>query len=63
MEYDLDDTDNLKVRLEIFMTGTKVAVCHQITADCDDLATCSKLLLPKFCKIIFILQDDYWKGN
>ena len=27
------------------MTGTKRAACHQILADCDDLAVCSNLVL------------------
>ena len=27
------------------MTGTKNAACHQLIADCDDLAVCSKLVL------------------
>ena len=27
------------------MTGTKIAACHQIMVDCDDLAVCSKLVL------------------
>ena len=31
-------TKNPKVRIEILMTGTKIAACHQIMADCDDLA-------------------------
>ena len=26
------------------MTGTKIAACRQIVADCDDLAVCSKLV-------------------
>ena len=34
-----------KVRLEILMTGTKIAAIHQIMADCDDLAVCLKLVL------------------
>ena len=39
------DTKNPKVRIEILMTGTKFAACHQKMADCDDLAVCSKLVL------------------
>ena len=27
------------------MTGTQIAACHQIMADFDDLAVCSKLVL------------------
>ena len=38
-------TKNPKVRMEILMTGAKIAACHQIMADCDDLAVCSKLVL------------------
>ena len=45
MEIVLIDTKNPKVRVEILMTGTKIAACHQIMADCDDLAVCSKLVL------------------
>ena len=43
MEIVLTDTKNPKVRIEMLMTGTKLAACHEITADCDDLAVCSKL--------------------
>ena len=39
------DTKNPKVRIEILMTGTKSAACHQKMADCDDLAVCSKQVL------------------
>ena len=39
------DTKSLKVRIEILITCTKVAACHQIMVDCDDLAVCSKLVL------------------
>ena len=39
----LNDTKNPEVRIEILMNGTKLAACHQRTADCDDLAVCSKL--------------------
>ena len=45
MEFVLIDTKNPKVRIVILMTGTKIATCHQIMADCDDLAVCSKLVL------------------
>ena len=45
MEIVLIDTKNLKVRIEILITGTKIAACHQIMAECDDLAVCSKLVL------------------
>ena len=45
MEIVLIDTKNPKVRIEILMTGTKIAACHQKLADCDDLAVCSKLEL------------------
>ena len=38
MESVLIDTKNPKVRIEILMTGTKIATCHQIMADCDGLA-------------------------
>ena len=38
------DTKNPKVRIEILMTGTKSAACHQIMADCDDLAVYSMVL-------------------
>ena len=47
MKIVLNETNNLKVRLEIFMTGTEIAAFHRITADCDDLAACPKLVLPK----------------
>ena len=43
MEIALIDTKNHKVRIEILMTDTKIATCHQKMADCDDLAVCSKL--------------------
>ena len=39
------DTKSPKVRIETLMTGAKIAECHQIMADCDDLAVCSKLVL------------------
>ena len=45
MEIVLFDTKNPKLRREILITGTKIAACHQIMADCDDLAVCSKLVL------------------
>ena len=45
MEIVLIDTKNPKVRMEILMTGTKIAACHQKMTDCDDLAVCSKLVL------------------
>ena len=45
MELVLIDTKSPKVRIEILMTGTKIKACHQIMADCDDLAVCSKLVL------------------
>ena len=44
MEIVLIDTKNPKVRIEILMTGTIIAACHQKMADCDDLAVCSKLV-------------------
>ena len=56
MEIVFIGTKNPKVRIEILMTGTKVEACHQIMADCDDLAVCSKLVLnfkiQKFCVIV-----------
>ena len=45
MEIVLIDTKNPKVRIEILMTGTKFAACHQKMADCDDLTVCSELVL------------------
>ena len=45
MELVLIDTKSPKVRIEMLMTGTKIAACHQIMADCDDLAVYSKLVL------------------
>ena len=45
MEFVLIDTKNPKVRIEILKIGAKSAACHQIMADCDDLAVCSKLVL------------------
>ena len=48
MELVLIDTKSPKVRIKILMTGTKIKACHQIMADCDDLAesaSCSKLVL------------------
>ena len=45
MEIVLIDTKNPKVRIEILMTGTKIAACHQRMADCDDQTVCSKLVL------------------
>ena len=45
MENVLIDTKNPKVQIEILMSGTKIAACNQILADCDDLAVCSKLVL------------------
>ena len=45
MEIVLIDTKNPKVRIEILMTGTEIAACHQTMADFDDLAVCSKLVL------------------
>ena len=44
MEIVLIDTKNPKVRIEIVITGTKIAACHQKMADCD-LTVCSKLVL------------------
>ena len=44
MEIVLIDTKSPKVRMEILMTGTKIAECNQIMADCEDLAVCSKLV-------------------
>ena len=43
MKIVLIDTKNPNVEIEILMTGTKLAACHQKMADCDDLAVCSKL--------------------
>ena len=43
MESVLIDTKSPKVEIEILMTGNKIAACHQIMADCDDLAVCSKI--------------------
>ena len=37
------DTKSHKVRIEILMTGTKIAACHQKMVDCDNLTVCSKL--------------------
>ena len=45
MEIVLIDTKNPRVRIEILITGIKIAACHQMMADCDDLAVCSKLAL------------------
>ena len=45
MEIVFIDSKSPKVRIEILMTGTKIEACHQIMADCDDLAVCSKLVL------------------
>ena len=45
MEIVLIDTKNLKVRIEIPLTGTRIEACHQKMADCDDLAVCSELVL------------------
>ena len=43
MEIVLTDTKSPQVRIEILITGTKIDACHQMMADCDDLAFCSKL--------------------
>ena len=63
MEIVLIGTKNPKVRIEILMTGTKVKACHQIMADCDDLAVCSKLVLnlkiQKFCVILVRLSESF----
>ena len=45
MELVLIDTKSPKVRIEILMTGTQIKACHQIMADYEDLAVCSKLVL------------------
>ena len=45
MKIVLIDTKNPKAEIEILMTGTKLAACHQKMADCDDLQVCSKLVL------------------
>ena len=45
MKIVLIDTKNPKERIEIFITGTKIAACYQKIPDCDDLAVCSKLVL------------------
>ena len=45
MELVLIDTKSPKVQIEILLSGTKIKACHQIMADCDDLAVCSKLEL------------------
>ena len=68
LEIVLIDTKYPKVRIEIFMTGTKIAACHQMSADCDDLAICSKrvLIFEKYeylCNIIIILHEQYWNGR
>ena len=42
MEIVLIHTKNPKVRIEIFMTGTKIAACHQIMTDCDVVAALIK---------------------
>ena len=44
MEIVLDDTKNPGVRIEIPMTGTKIAACNQKMADCDGPAVCSNLV-------------------
>ena len=41
MDIVLVDMKNPNVRIEILMTGTKIAACRQIMADCDDLAVSS----------------------
>ena len=45
MKIVLIDTKRPKVRIEILMTRTNIEACHQLMADCDDLAVCSKLVL------------------
>ena len=45
MEVVLIDPKSPKVRIEILMTGTKSAACHQKMADCDDLTVYFKLVL------------------
>ena len=45
MELNLIGTKSPKVRIEILMTVTKIEACHQIVADSDNLAVCSKLVL------------------
>ena len=45
MEIVLIDTKSPKVRIEILMTGSKIAACNQKMADSDDMAVCSKLVL------------------
>ena len=54
MEIVLIDTKNPKVRIERLMTGTKIAVCHQKMADCDDLfvQTGTKLKNTNICVIL-----------
>ena len=63
MEIVLIDTNNPKVRIEILVTGTKIAACHQKMADCDDLAFCSKLDLTSkntnICAILVCLSESF----
>ena len=63
MELVLIDTKSPKVRIEILMTGTKIKACHQIMADCDDLAVCSEQVLNfekkrTFCVILVCLSES-----
>ena len=59
MELVLIDTKSLKVRIEILMTGTKTKACHQIMADCDDLAVCSKLVLNLKIRIFVLFNINF----
>ena len=68
MEIVLIDTKSPKVRIEILMTGTKIAACNQKMADCDGPAVCSNLVsnfekYDDLCNIIFFLHVPYWKGK
>ena len=63
MEIVIIDTKNPKVRIEILITGTKIAACHQKMADCDNLAVRSKLdKTPKnsnICVILVCLSESF----
>ena len=63
MELVLIDTKSPKVQTEILMTGTKIKACHQIMADCDDLAVYSKLVLNLkiriSCVILVCLSESF----
>ena len=63
MEIVLIDTKNPKVRIEILITGTKIAACHEKMADCDDLAVCSNLDKTSkntiICVILVCLSESF----